>query len=362
MIARRVRARRPELPIVVGGHHATTRPEDYLGEVDWVVRHDGERPLRRLCEAWPARPDATEVLDGGAFDQGEVDPIDWDRYGPETWERALWVGTSRGCAFKCRFCVEPERGARYSRHTVEHQIDILERLVHRASPRVIAFSDPLFGGNRAWLEAFLDRLSRRALPVMFWCETRADLMTPALLEAFLANEFMVDFGLDAANETMVRRMGKAARPEVYLERARATFDHANRIGLHHGIYLIFNFPGETPETTRASQAWIESLGAGAGPMAGWLSCQTFFVLPGTDSYARMAEHAETLGTRVAHPTWWLEHGDHYRLATDVLPSAAWRGREEELVAFRDWNARVNAAWSARYPPEVQAFRARFYLG
>lgn len=362
MIARRVRALRPDVPIVVGGHHATACPEDYAGLVDWVVRHDGEHALRRLCEAWPSRPDATVTLEGGVFDQGAIDPIDWDRYGPEDWERAIWVGTSRGCAFKCRFCIEPERGARYSRYSVDHQIDILERLVHRHAPRVIAFSDPLFGSNRAWLEAFLDRLHRRALPLMFWCETRADLMTPEILDLFLANEFMVDFGLDAASETMIRHMGKAARPEVYLERARATFEHANRIGLHHGIYLIFNFPGETPETTRQTQAWITSLGEGPGPMAGWLSCQTFFVLPGTDSYARMPELATALGTRVAHPTWWREEGDHYRLATDVVPSAAWVGREAELHAFRGWNADINAAWSARYPAEVAAFRARFYLG
>jgi len=361
-IIERVRRLRPDVPIVVGGHHATACPEDYDGLADWVVRHDGERPLRALCERPPARPRATTVLDGGAFDQGADDPIDWDRYGPEDWERALWVGTSRGCAFRCRFCVEPDRGASYSRYSVERQIDILERLVQRHAPRVIAFSDPLFGNNRAWLTDLLERLRRRALPVMFWCETRADLMTPELLELFLANEFMVDFGLDAACPEMVATMHKAARPEVYLARARATFEHANRIGLHHGVYLIFNFPGETPETTRATQAWIEALGAGPGPMAGWLSCQTFFVLPGTDVQARMAEHAATLGTRVRHPAWWREAGDHYTLATDVLPSAAWLGREAELTAFRAWNARINAAWAARYPSEVAAFRARFYLG
>ncbi len=370
-VARHIRALRPELPIVIGGHHPTARPEDFPAEVcDWVVRHDGEHALRRLCTDWPARParpaypGTREVIEGGTFDQSDANHIDWDRYvdADEPWQRTLWVATSRGCAFKCRFCVEPDRGARYSRYTVEAQIDILERLVHLHSPRVIAFADPLFGGNHRWLAAFLDRLERRALPLMFWCETRADLMSPELLDGFRRNDFMVDFGLDSASATMIKTMGKATQPETYLERARDTFGHANRIGLHHGIYIIFNFPGETPETTRETQRWLESLGDGGGPMAGWLSCQTFFILPGTDSYTRLPEHAATHGTTIAHPTWWTEPGDHYRLATASVPSAAWRGREHELQAFRAWNEQINARWSARYTPEVMQFRQRFYLG
>jgi radical SAM superfamily enzyme YgiQ (UPF0313 family) len=363
-VARRVRKLAPEVPIVIGGHHASALPSDFDPSIcDWVVRGDGEHPLRRLCQEWPARPEAMGVLEGGVFDQSNPDHIDWERYGrPGERARALWVGSSRGCAFKCHFCVEPERGASYSRYPVEAQLDILERLVATHAPRVIAFSDPLFGANRRWLEAFLDGVERRKLPLMFWCETRIDLMAPELLERFKRCGFMVDFGLDTASETMVAQMDKAAQPRRYLERARELFAHANAIGLHHGIYIVFNFPGETPETVRETQAWLEAVGAGTGPLAGWLSCQTFFMLPGTPAWHRMAENARRFGTEVAHPDWWRREGDHYALATAILPSAAWRGREAELMAFQPWNQAVNAAWSARYPPEVLAFRARFYVG
>jgi radical SAM superfamily enzyme YgiQ (UPF0313 family) len=363
-VARRVRKLAPEIPIVIGGHHASALPSDFDHDVcDWVIRGDGEKPLRALVGEWPARPAAMRVVEGGVFDQSNPDHIDWERYGrPGEKARALWVGSSRGCAFKCHFCVEPERGASYSRYPVEAQLDILERLVATHGPRVIAFSDPLFGANRRWLETFLDGVERRQLPLMFWCETRVDLMSAELLERFKRCRFMVDFGLDTASETMVARMEKAAQPRHYLDRAREMFAHANAIGLHHGIYIVFNFPGETPETVRETQAWIESLGATPGPMAGWLSCQTFFILPGTPSYFRMAENARIHGTEITNPEWWKREGDHYSLATAVLPSAAWRGREAELSAFQRWNMSINAAWSARYTAEVMAFRARFYVG
>jgi radical SAM superfamily enzyme YgiQ (UPF0313 family) len=363
-VARRVRALAPDVPIAVGGHHATARPEDFDRETcDFLVRHDGERPLRRLCEEWPARPEAMRVLEGGTFDQSNPEDVDWEHYGrPGERARSLWVGTSRGCAFKCHFCVEPDRGASYSRYSASATLDILERLVASHAPSVIAFSDPLFGANRRWLEEFLDGIERRALPLMFWCETRIDLMTRELLERFKRCRFMVDFGLDTASETMVARMEKAARPRHYLELAREMFEHASAIGLHHGIYIVFNFPGETPETMLETQAWLETLGGGGGPMAGWLSCQTFFILPGTSSWFRMEENARLYGTVIACPEWWKVDSDHRTLATAVVPSAEWYGREEDLWSFQRWNYELNAAWSARYTREVLAFRNQFYLG
>jgi radical SAM superfamily enzyme YgiQ (UPF0313 family) len=363
-VARRVRELAPDAPIAIGGHHATAAPGDFdAATCDFLVRGDGEEPLRRLCAEWPARQAIMRIVEGGVFDQSDPAGIDWERYGRDGERaRALWVGTSRGCAFRCHFCVEPERGASYSRWSVEATLDILERLVATHAPRVIAFSDPIFGANRRWLEGFLDGVERRALPLMFWCETRVDLMTHELLDRFKRCRFMVDFGLDTASETMAGRMEKAANPARYLAQARDAFGYANRIGLHHGIYIVYNFPGETPETVRETQAWLESLGAEPGPMAGWLSCQTFFILPGTPAWSRMAENAARWGTEVRHPDWWRQPGDHYSLATAVLPSAAWRGREDELTAFQPWNQSVNAAWSSRYTREVLEFRTRFYIG
>src|SRR5258708_35811249 len=92
-LAERVRARRPELPIVVGGHHPTAVPEDFdAGVCDWVVRGDGENPLRRLCTEWPARPARRELLQGGVFDQSDPGHIDWDSYGARAaGERTLWL-------------------------------------------------------------------------------------------------------------------------------------------------------------------------------------------------------------------------------------------------------------------------------
>jgi radical SAM superfamily enzyme YgiQ (UPF0313 family) len=358
-VARRIRALAPELPIVIGGHHATSLPSDFSGICDWVVVGDGEHPLRKLCETWPARPPQTEVLRGTSFVPPDPSYIDWPRYPSDG--RALWVTLTRGCPFQCSFCVEPERGpAKLGGYTVEAALALMERLAQTHAGSVICFTDPLFAADRRWAEAFLAGLAERRLPLMFWAETRADLMTPPMLERFLSCDFKVDFGLETGSATMVDRMRKAQNAAAYLRRSREMLAHANELGLHHDIYLLFNAPGETPETAAETRAFVESLDGGT--VASWVSSGTFFILPGTESYRRMEELRATWGTEIRHPGWWREAGDAWMLATDVLPSHAWRGREGELRDYMTWQNDLNVKWFQRYRPSVYEFRRRFFVG
>jgi radical SAM superfamily enzyme YgiQ (UPF0313 family) len=363
-VAREIRELRPDVPIVVGGHHATAMPCDFVDAerlFDFVVCGDGEHALRALCERRPPRPLRTEVLQGTPLRMTEPERIDWETY---PWhdadKRVLWLALSRGCPFKCSYCAEPQRGTSWNHYAVEDALAILETLARTHAPRLVCFADPLFGASRQWTDALLDGILARELPNMFWCETRADLMTPALLDKFRACRFKVDFGLDTGSETMARRMVKSPDPGGYLRRSRETIAYANAIELVHDTYVLFNFPGETPHTTRETQDFVASIGNAGGPSSGWVSSQSFFILPGTASYRRMDDDRREFGTQIRHPTWWREAGDHNALATDVLPSEAWQGREHELRAFQPWQAAVNASRLQRQSTEVSAFTKSFY--
>jgi hypothetical protein len=74
----------------------------------------------------------------------------------------------------------------------------------------------------------------------------------------------------------------------------------------------------------------------------------------------MDQYRAEYGTEIRHPTWWREARDHNQLATDVLPSHAYRGREHELRDFKKWQDRVNVARYARYSNQVTSFMRAFY--
>jgi radical SAM superfamily enzyme YgiQ (UPF0313 family) len=95
--------------------------------------------LRQLCCEWPRRTGTCQVVEGGTFDQSDPSHIDWDHYiRPAVRGGVLWMGASRGCAYRCRYCIEPERGAQYSRYAAGVALDIVDRVAAAYDPRVIA--------------------------------------------------------------------------------------------------------------------------------------------------------------------------------------------------------------------------------
>src|SRR5256885_1958093 len=110
-VARRIRARRPDLPIVVGGHHPTAVPSDFVNDeqlFDVVVRGDGELELRRLCEGPFQRRQRTEVVSAAPYAMSDPEKIDWARYPwHDARDKVLWLNLSRGCPFKCDYCADP---------------------------------------------------------------------------------------------------------------------------------------------------------------------------------------------------------------------------------------------------------------
>ena len=74
----------------------------------------------------------------------------------------------------------------------------------------------------------------------------------------------------------------------------------------------------------------------------------------------MNEYRERYGTEIRHPAWWREECDHNALATDVLPSRDWLGREGELRDFKQWQDRVNLSRVRRQTPRLASFMKAFY--
>ena len=105
---------------------------------------------------------------------------------------------------------------------------------------------------------------------------------------------------------------------------------------------------------------MDLLDASEKDRLGYGSSQSFFILPGTDTYSRMAEYHANYGTEIRHPNWWRETEDHNALATDILPSHAYRGRESELRDFKKWQDTVNIGRVKRQTPHIQSFMKSFY--
>jgi radical SAM superfamily enzyme YgiQ (UPF0313 family) len=159
-VAARVK-RRLNVPVVMGGSHASAVPESLLAspDVDFVIRGEGERAFVEFLRYFKGErsldqvPNLSYRKDGVYFTNppGENFPIDQLPYpdlsdfSPANYTLAkkpmVFMITSRSCPHKCSFCsVHTTFGTDYRRRSLENVLEEIE-LRYRQGYRVIDFED-----------------------------------------------------------------------------------------------------------------------------------------------------------------------------------------------------------------------------
>ena len=213
-IAARIKRRRPDLPVIMGGIHATMCPENVIArpEVDYVAVGEAEETLLHLCDILDRRVDGDPRAirgiwardeDGNVIDNGvaaEPQKLDDFPFYDKSiyYEKLPGLGCeymttiSRGCPYNCTFCfynaVHDIVGNRRVRlRSPEH---VVEELVQaKASyPQMesVLFHDDIFPVRVRWLEEFAP-LYKEKVGLPFACITYPLLVT----------EYMADLLADA---------------------------------------------------------------------------------------------------------------------------------------------------------------------
>ena len=197
------------LPVVCGGVHPTTAPEETMAEqsIDYICVGEGEDALLELCEAlesgrsaegiasiWhrrggeivrnPVRP-LVEDLDSIAFPDREI--FDEANFAANQKGR-LTMMASRGCPFECSYCCNhlqksiypnPKKYVRF--RSPSNVVDEIERARER-DPRLaqVRFEDDILTMDRRWFREFA-ALYRERVDLPFICNARVDLLNEEMV-------------------------------------------------------------------------------------------------------------------------------------------------------------------------------------
>jgi radical SAM superfamily enzyme YgiQ (UPF0313 family) len=104
-VAARFQAR--GIPVVLGGIHASLRPEEALEHVDYVVIGEAEKTWPIFVERFRRGEAPRKTLDEGFPPLDEVPVPAWSRLRSEEF-LFHQIQTTRGCPFMCRFCSVPD--------------------------------------------------------------------------------------------------------------------------------------------------------------------------------------------------------------------------------------------------------------
>jgi hypothetical protein len=248
-IAKAVKARYPELPMIWGGNFPSLYPKPVLNApfVDWVVRGQGEQTFVELLEVLAGHRDPKTVA-GLAFRAGgeewtgperrwvgpdELPPPLYHKIDVADYLRPTFLGSrsgvyqaSIGCPYSCSFCgVISVYGSREKQESPERTARHLEGLVRRHGMNGVHFYDNNFFLREGHAVELAERLD--PLNLGWWCEARVDAMLRfsdrtwnTLRRSGLR---MVFFGAESGSDEVLRRMSKrltTAEIEEVASRAR----------------------------------------------------------------------------------------------------------------------------------------------
>jgi len=325
----------PECTMAVGGYHPTAVPEDFTYEgspFDFLVMGDGEKPLLDMCEGRLEKKESTRTVLGEPLPLEEVPTIDWEKFNYVkekekglNYKYPVHIYLSRGCPFKCSFCMEKVKGWGWRAYPVEQALAYVDEIVRVVEPYSIAICDACFGFKKEWRREFLNGLIERKYGQWFSFETRADILGKedvSLFSKLFQGKLWghVEFGLEHASHRMLRLMRKTENPTRYLEKFVEISDECNRLGVLHRVNLLFNTPGETKESIHECVDWMNSTMEGKRDTFGCYGPVGYMHYPGSYIAQNMPYFEKEHGAKVLHPHWWRERGEQKGLAKQVVPS------------------------------------------
>ena len=262
---------------VIGGPHVSFCAADTLKnhpELDVIVIGEGERTLVELIRA-AAENDGWDRIHGIAY-RRESDvcftakreairdldalPIPARQLLPLGRYRALGMPitmtTSRGCPFKCIFCVGRKMvGAKVRYRSPAKVVDELEYLT-TLNFHQINIADDLFTANKNHCLAVCDEILKRNLKLKWTSFARVDTVSEEILTKMkAAGCSAVSFGVESANPEILKTIKKGITLEQVIDAVRT----CTRAGVIPHASFILGLPGETPKTIKKTMAFGKQL-------------------------------------------------------------------------------------------------------
>jgi len=278
--ARLIKDLSPRATVVVGGVHATARPEEALAEkaVDMVVSGEGEITFTEIAKGADPK-DTPGVItrdgDGGVQSSGsrplisDLDELPFPAYHkmPMRLYRpaiggyhrlpAMHMLTSRGCAHRCTYCYHIfGRGVRF--RSSANVLAELKYMAERFDMKEVYFYDDTFNARKERVIEICEGLLKMRLGIEWSCLARVDGMTPEILSLMKRSGcHSITYGIESADPEILI----AIRKRISLEEAERVARYTLESGIVCRVGFMLGSPGETRESMERTIQYAIDIGA-----------------------------------------------------------------------------------------------------
>lgn len=260
-----------DLPVFIGGPHATFMYEEALNKgVDVVVRGEGELTALELVntvEKHGLNAEKLKVVLGIAYRRGDeivVNPprplirnldalplparysLPMEKY--TVFDRPIRVAhvmASRGCPYGCTFCITSYFwGHRYRFKSARLVVDEIEDVVYRYKANKVVFTDDELLVNRKFVNELVGEITSRKLDIAFSFGSRVDHVEKELLKGLRkCGCEAIYLGVESSSQETLNRINK----RISIEQAIKAFQAVREVGIEVVGAFMLGFPWETVE-------------------------------------------------------------------------------------------------------------------
>ena len=266
-IARRIKQRRPETLILLGGPHPTVLESAIMTkftDFDVLVRGEAERTIVPLLDALASGRDLSTVpgisyrdesrvcrstVNAGVMDVDQLSMAAFHFYPiSELRLSSIRVEAGRGCPFQCTFCSTATFFGRKYRVKAAPKLVGELKFLHRAY-KITDFSlqHDLFTVNRRKVLEFCEEV--RPCSFSWTCSARIDCVDSELLREMARSGCRgIYFGVETGSSNLQELVKK--RLDISL--LAPTLTQAKELGINVTTSFIIGFPHETPSDVEAT--------------------------------------------------------------------------------------------------------------
>ena len=253
-LVRELKIRRPELKVILGGPEVSHEPEtqEIVRLADYVISGWGDVSFPKLCRALIEGPRPLQKMIMGEQPALTEIELPYQEYSDEDLaHRVLYVEASRGCPFKCEFCLSSLDKTAWA-FELSAFLEQLKGLYERGA-RNFKFVDRTFNlkieASVQILQFFLDRLQESNSESLFvHFEVIPDNLPDrlkALIAQFPSGVLQFEVGIQTFNVEVQERISRR-QDNVKTEANLRWLLSSSNAHLHTD--LIFGLPGETLES------------------------------------------------------------------------------------------------------------------
>lgn len=259
-LARQVMEGLPQVDVIALGEYDETIADiasnlDDLSKVEGVLFRDGKELVQTKSR------ELIRDLDSLPFPAWDLVDINryWESTFPSTKRPVATVMSSRGCNFRCSFCLYPQVlfQFRLRLRDLNRVVDEIEWLNTKFGARFFYFEDDNFTASWKRLEDFCRLLLERGLNITWGCLSRTDKVTEERIRLMKeAGCFLIKYGVESGVQTTLDAIDK----KKVLDDVVHAFAVTKKVGITVHATVMIGAANETRQTICQTREFVKKLG------------------------------------------------------------------------------------------------------